>query len=59
MNARPEVTAPTRWAFPEPETTTLSNGLTVQLYDVPGQYVLASSRSRCATNHVIARASPP
>ncbi len=42
MNARPEVTAPTRWAFPEPETTTLSNGLTVQLYDVPGQYVLAA-----------------
>lgn len=40
--ARPEVTAPGRWEFPTPTTTRLANGLTVHMYDVPGQYVVAA-----------------
>ncbi|GAA1786673.1 MAG: insulinase family protein [Actinobacteria bacterium] len=39
--ARPEVTPAARWAFPQPTTSSLSNGLTVHTFDLPGQYVVA------------------
>jgi predicted Zn-dependent peptidase len=39
--ARPTVTAPQPWSFPEYERRVLPNGLTVITYDVPGQYVLS------------------
>lgn len=38
---RPVVVEPRPWSFPEAERRTLSNGLTVVTYDVPGQYVLS------------------
>lgn len=38
---RPEVLPPEPWAFPQPTSTTLGNGLTLLCYDVPGQYVLS------------------
>jgi predicted Zn-dependent peptidase len=38
---RPPVTPPHPWAFPEPVTHDLPNGLHLVTYDVPGQYVLS------------------
>ena len=40
---RPEVAAPTPWPFPRPERHQLSNGITVLLYDLPGQHVISTS----------------
>ncbi|WP_392467162.1 M16 family metallopeptidase [Arsenicicoccus cauae] len=37
--ARPEVAPPGPWSFPEPTTTRLANGLTLQTFHTPGQYV--------------------
>lgn len=37
--ARPEVAPPGPWAFPEPSTTRLDNGLALQTFHTPGQYV--------------------
>jgi predicted Zn-dependent peptidase len=39
--ARPAVAPPQPWAFPEPTTHDLPNGLHLVTYDVPGQYVLS------------------
>lgn len=41
MSARPEVVPPQPWAFPEPERHTLSNGISLVTYDIPGQYVIS------------------
>ena len=41
MSARPEVVPPQPWAFPEPERHTLSNGISLVTYDIPGQYVVS------------------
>ena len=41
MSARPEVVPPQPWAFPEPERHTLSNGISLVAYDIPGQYVIS------------------
>ena len=41
MSARPEVVPPQPWAFPEPERHTLSNGIELLAYDIPGQYVIS------------------
>jgi predicted Zn-dependent peptidase len=38
---RPEVRAPEPWSFPEAQTVRLPNGLTLVMYDVPGQYVVS------------------
>ena len=38
---RPAVTPPQPWAFPEPVTHDLPNGVHLVTYDVPGQYVLS------------------
>lgn len=38
---RPAVSPPGRWAFPEPVTSRLDNGLGVLAYDIPGQYVVS------------------
>lgn len=38
---RPDVAEPTPWSFPEPSVHRLGNGVTVQLFDRPGQHVLA------------------
>ncbi|MEO3938331.1 pitrilysin family protein [Dermatophilaceae bacterium Soc4.6] len=38
---RPEVVPPEPYTFPEPTRQTLTNGLTVVAYDVPGQYVVS------------------
>ncbi len=39
--ARPQVADPAPWCFPEPERFTLSNGLAVQAFHMPGQHVLS------------------
>jgi zinc protease len=39
--ARPEVSAPGPWSFPVPERHTLSNGIELVAYDIPGQYVVS------------------
>ncbi|AKT52696.1 hypothetical protein ADJ73_08925 [Arsenicicoccus sp. oral taxon 190] len=39
MAPRPEVVPPGPWSFPEPVAHVLANGLTVQVFDIPGQYV--------------------
>ncbi|WP_109473188.1 M16 family metallopeptidase [Ornithinimicrobium cavernae] len=41
VGPRPEVAEPAPWAFPEPERFVLSNGLSVQAFDMPGQHVLS------------------
>ncbi|MDF2093502.1 pitrilysin family protein [Knoellia sp. 3-2P3] len=41
MSARPEVVPPQPWAFPEPQRHTLSNGISLLAYDIPGQYVVS------------------
>ncbi len=38
---RPPVTPPGPWAFPEPATESLPNGVRLLRYDVPGQYVVS------------------
>jgi zinc protease len=38
---RPDVAPPEPWAFPEPARTTLSNGIELVTYDIPGQYVVS------------------
>lgn len=38
---RPQVGPPADWAFPEPTRSTLSNGLRVMAFDLPGQHVLS------------------
>ena len=38
---RPPVVPPQPWAFPEPRTHTLRNGVTLLAYDIPGQYVIS------------------
>lgn len=38
---RPEVTPPGEWRLPTPRVTTLANGLTAIVLDVPGQYVVS------------------
>jgi len=39
---RPRVAAPAAWSFPTPERFALPNGLAVQLYHRPGQYVVSA-----------------
>ncbi len=39
---RPVVAPPATWAFPRPERFDLPNGLQVQLYHLPGQYVISA-----------------
>jgi predicted Zn-dependent peptidase len=39
--ARPEVSPPEPWSFPEAHTSQLANGLGVVSYDIPGQYVIS------------------
>ena len=38
---RPEVQPPAPWSFPAPTRHTLSNGIEVVAYDIPGQYVVS------------------
>jgi zinc protease len=38
---RPDVSPPEPWAFPVPTRTTLSNGIELVAYDIPGQYVVS------------------
>lgn len=38
---RPAVADPAPWAFPQPELRRLRNGAEVQVFDLPGQHVLA------------------
>lgn len=39
---RPVVAAPAPWSFPVPHTFTLPNGLRVQVFERPGQYVVSA-----------------
>jgi predicted Zn-dependent peptidase len=39
--ARPQVSPPEPWAFPEAQRSELANGLGVVSYDIPGQYVIS------------------
>ncbi|WP_270888432.1 M16 family metallopeptidase [Pedococcus sp. 5OH_020] len=39
--ARPAVQPPGPWSFPTPTRHTLSNGVELVLYDIPGQYVVS------------------
>jgi len=39
---RPAVAAPAAWSFPRPKCFVLANGLQVQLYHLPGQYVVSA-----------------
>lgn len=41
VRTRPAVRPPTPWAFPEPGSTTLPNGLRLLTVDLPGQHVLS------------------
>lgn len=41
VRPRPEVSEPAPWSFPEPTRATLTNGLRVQGFDMPGQHVLS------------------
>lgn len=45
LRERPELQPPGPWAFPIPETFTLDNGLAVQVYHRPGQYVISAGLS--------------
>lgn len=39
--ARPEVSAPEPWSFPQAQRAGLANGVGVVSYDIPGQYVIS------------------
>ncbi|MET0695760.1 MAG: pitrilysin family protein [Propionibacteriaceae bacterium] len=39
---QPPIGAPGAWSFPQPEHSELSNGIAVQTYHLPGQYVIAA-----------------
>lgn len=41
VTARPAVRPPTAWAFPEPVSTVLPNGMRLLTVDLPGQHVLS------------------
>ena len=40
--ARPAVPAPEVWTYPQPEVSTLANGLTLWVFRLPGQHVIAA-----------------
>lgn len=42
MSARPHLSDPVIWHFPEPEIATMPNGLAVWAFDLPGQHVIAA-----------------
>lgn len=41
VDPRPGVDEPAPWSFPQPQRFVLSNGLSVQAFDMPGQHVLS------------------
>lgn len=43
MVGRPRIRRPRRWTFPEARTLTLDNGLSLLVYDRPGQYVVSAA----------------
>lgn len=43
MVGRPRIRRPHRWTFPPARTLTLTNGLTLLVYDRPGQYVVSAA----------------
>ncbi|MDR2895338.1 MAG: insulinase family protein [Propionibacteriaceae bacterium] len=42
MRPRPDITAPLSWQFPTPQQSTLSSGIEVWHYRLPGQYVVTA-----------------
>jgi zinc protease len=42
LQERPQLRPPDQWSFPEAETFTLTNGLAVQVFRRPGQYVVSA-----------------